>query len=198
MSLTNFPISIDTFIDKTDSIDDVLASHVNKLQDAISSIEAKIGTDSSATYESLDYKINNFFTVGRKLWFYENTAPTGWTIVAAAADALLAVKGGARAYNVNGGTQAGSWSPTNHSHDKGTYVIREHNHSLVNVGMKSGNDLGDGSTAQYKVPYYTDTNTPTTGDSNPTIIIASGSSGESGAPNTDRPLAQVGIICSKN
>jgi hypothetical protein len=38
---------------------------------------------------------------GRKLWLYENTAPTGWTI-ASVTDGVIAVKGGSDAYNVNG------------------------------------------------------------------------------------------------
>ena len=45
-----------------------------------------------------------------KCWFYLNTAPTGWTIDATPADALLAVKGGSQAYNANGGTQVGTWT----------------------------------------------------------------------------------------
>lgn len=43
------------------------------------------------------------------IWFYADTAPTGWTLVGAVTDALLAVKGGSSAYNVTGGQVVGTW-----------------------------------------------------------------------------------------
>jgi hypothetical protein len=45
-----------------------------------------------------------------KIWVYRNTAPAGWAIDAAVVDVVLALKGGAQAYNANGGTQAGTWT----------------------------------------------------------------------------------------
>jgi hypothetical protein len=40
---TNYPTSLDSYTAKTDGVDDVLAAHVNNLQDAIVAIETKIG-----------------------------------------------------------------------------------------------------------------------------------------------------------
>jgi len=99
---TNFPSGLDSYTDKTDNTDTIYASHINNLQDAIEALEAKVGIDSSSVTTSLDYKVNNFFVSGRKLWLYENTAPTGWTIVSVT-DKVLAVKGGSGDYNINGG-----------------------------------------------------------------------------------------------
>lgn len=45
-----------------------------------------------------------------KLWVYRNTAPDGWAIDAAVTDKVLALKGGSGAYNVDGGTTAGTWT----------------------------------------------------------------------------------------
>lgn len=39
---TNFPTSIDSYSTKVDAVDDVLASHVNNLQDAIVALETKL------------------------------------------------------------------------------------------------------------------------------------------------------------
>lgn len=49
-------------------------------------------------------------------WFYLNTAPPGWKVTATGAGKLLAVAGGALAYNVNGGTDAGTWTQPDHTH----------------------------------------------------------------------------------
>jgi microcystin-dependent protein len=57
---TNFPVtSVDTYTDKTDSVDDVLAAHVNDLQDAMEAVQAKLGIDASAVSSSIDYIIKN-------------------------------------------------------------------------------------------------------------------------------------------
>jgi len=59
MPLTNFPTSLDSWTGKTDNSDDVLAAHVNKLQDAIEALETKLGIDSSATVTTIEYILKN-------------------------------------------------------------------------------------------------------------------------------------------
>jgi len=59
MGLSNYPTSLDSWTNKVDSSDDVLAAHVNKLQDAIYGLEVKVGADSSGTATSLDYLVKN-------------------------------------------------------------------------------------------------------------------------------------------
>ena len=58
------------------------------------------------------------FIAGAKIWIYENDATKwpGWSIAATTADTILAVKGGANAYNVAGGTIAGTWTQPTHVH----------------------------------------------------------------------------------
>jgi len=55
------------------------------------------------------------FGSGTRIWFHQNTAPTGWSIVAGLGDRLLAVKGGTQAYNVAGGSYGGTWARPSHT-----------------------------------------------------------------------------------
>jgi hypothetical protein len=221
------------------------------------------------------------FASGTKMYFYQDAAPSGWTIDAVPADALLAVKGGAAAYNVAGGNQAGTWTQLNHTHgvgtyavdnhlhasgtitvdghqhgvgtyampqhlhDNGTLLIPNHGHTLANGSAQETNfgvvsdaqiiketTTGDlykhdssGAASRWRAAYVTDTDggggaiSGNTGNTGPTAITGSsgstagtttsGSSANAtatisgtsanGAPaNTWRPLAQVGIIATKN
>lgn len=79
-------------------------------------------TAEGGTLTGLD---SSFLVSGRALWLYENTAPTGWTIVAACVDSLLAVKGGSVAFNGTGGSMVGTWTPTGHTHS-----VEAHTHGL--------------------------------------------------------------------
>jgi len=55
---TNFPTSIDSFTNKIDGVDDILASETNIQSSAIEALEAKVGADGSAVATSHDYRIN--------------------------------------------------------------------------------------------------------------------------------------------
>ena len=166
-----FPTTLDTdFGTLVDNVDDAEASNVNELRRAVEGLEAKVGIDSSAVVASLDHKVNNFFVAGRKLYLYENTAPTGWTIVAVT-DKVLAVKGGSAAYNVSGGNTGGSFTIS-------TANAPAHTHTgAVNtyIGLAGGG-----------LTYYT-------GSSG---AIPTGSTG--GGDGLYRPAAAVGIIISKD
>ena len=56
---SNFPTSLNSWVSKTNNVDDVMAEHVNKLQDAVTDLEAKLGIDSSAVATSIDYFLKN-------------------------------------------------------------------------------------------------------------------------------------------
>lgn len=90
------------------------------------------------------YELINFpdvgFEEGTKMWFYQNTAPSGWAIVDGVGDTVLAVKGGSYAYNVDGGSIAGTWTietvgtVTEHTHSTANHTLSVaemplHNHS---------------------------------------------------------------------
>lgn len=55
---SDFPTSLDSFTDKEDGIDDILAVETNTQSSAIEALEAKVGIDSSADATSHDYRIN--------------------------------------------------------------------------------------------------------------------------------------------
>ena len=167
-----FPTTLDTdFGTLVDNVDDAEASNINELRRAVEGLEAKVGIDSSAVVASLDHKVNNFFVSGRKLYLYENTAPTGWTIVAVT-DKVLAVKGGSAAYNVSGGNTGGTFDITISN-------MPEHDHP-ANYGSSGSNST-----------YYQYSGS-STGTNNAMIGNTGGSDG------LYRPAAAVGIIVSKD
>jgi hypothetical protein len=120
---------------------------------------------------------------GTKMWFYQNTAPTGWTVDSTPADALLAVKGGTAAYNANGGTQAGTWTQTGHTHAAGTF------------GVSGTTSAESGGYAQGAYNVYNFTLAPHTHTFSAAVTGTSASGAEAA---TWRPLAQLGIICTKD
>lgn len=132
---TNFPNFLDVFTDKTDDVDDIIAKHINDMQDAVVAIETKIGI---GTYvANISELVNNFITSGRAIFVYTSTAATGWTIVSAS-DRVLATSGGSGAYNVSGGTLSTShstWSTIGaHTHTLNTHdhTISAHTHQWYN------------------------------------------------------------------
>ena len=184
---TNFPTSLDSFATLVDNTDDALASHQNDRADAIEALEAKVGVDSSAVTTSLDYKVNNFFATGRKVYLYENTAPTGWSITAVT-DKVLAVKGGADAYNTTGGTAAGTWTQSTHNHQVRNFralgtVDQFYNSAGTAFNMTTSTISG--TTAHSRAA--------TSGQTDP----ADWWSTKVGTVATYRPYAAVGIICTK-
>jgi len=175
--MANFPTSLDSFTTKYDNTDDVMAADINDVQDAIEALEAKVGINSSAVTTSLDYKVNNFFVSGRKVYLYENAEPTGWSIVSVS-DRVLAVKGGTGSYNVNGGNTGGSFTITaaqmpSHSHTRSVCTTGIQGAGGSNVGAV----LGAGAFTSYS-------------------SVSSNTAG-SGA-STYRPAACVGIIVEKD
>jgi len=144
-----------------------------------------------------------FLAAGRKLWIYENTAPTGWTIVSACADIVLACKGGSQAYNVNGGTLAGTWTQPNHSHTSGNFTlttneIPSHRHAF--------NLYGTGSTYSINLPYGLNPAGASLGeiDAGAGGLIGGGqahnhgATGDAATVSSYRPYAAVGIVVQKD
>lgn len=128
--------------------------------------------------------IANPFPAGTKLWFYQDTAPTGWTIDASVADSVIAVKGGTQAYNVSGGNLAGTWQQAGH-----TLTINEipsHSHVL---NMHNEWSVRQNNKGPYLRPGK---------DGSPITSDAIGGGQAHNHGNTWRPYAAVGIICTKN
>jgi len=75
-----FPATgIDNFTTKVDTSDYPTASHINDLQNAIITVQTKVGIDGSADTNSLDYKITDLwktiYPVGAVYFSYVSTDP---------------------------------------------------------------------------------------------------------------------------
>jgi len=214
-----YPTTIDDFTNVVDNVDDVMAIDINELQDAIEFIETKLGVNGSVVAASIDYKVNSFFVTGRKMWLYENTAPTGWTIVGIS-DITLAVKGGTGLYNVAGGNVAGeTWvnlkahvhTGPSHVHAKGTLAGPNHTHTLASQATPANYDTG-GPAIAIVAGYLTapsagatSISQPSATTGNPSVTALMGDMAADGTGNTGaqstvdvRPTAAVGIIVTKN
>lgn len=146
---------------------------------------------------------------GIKMWFYQNTAPIGWTLDATPSDDLLAVKGGAQAYNALGGTGAGTWTVAGLTKDA---------HTHAQAGAAGNGATGAGSAHTHGLERKTNTEDKDTGTVPwPSENItggeaththtgpshqhgATGIQSDSGVTSdaTWRAKARLGIICTKD
>jgi hypothetical protein len=74
---------------------------------------------------------------------YRNTAIEGWAVDSGVTDKVIALKGGAQAYNTNAGSVAGSWTIsgiTVSNHASHTHTVNNHSHGLstTNVAPSTG------------------------------------------------------------
>jgi len=67
----------------------ITAGYFNNLNDAIVALETKVGVNNSSVNTSMDYKVNNMITASTCMYFYEDTAPTGWTATLLSGDMIV-------------------------------------------------------------------------------------------------------------
>jgi len=72
-----------------------------------------------------------------KVWFWSNVAEDGWVVDSSTTDRVLAVKGGSNAYNVSGGSNAGTWTQPNHTHTISASSAGAHVHKIRESGNSS-------------------------------------------------------------
>ena len=204
-----FPTTIDAdFGTVQDNVTATAASQLNELRRAVEGLEAKVGINDSLVTTSLDYMVNGFFEAGRRLWLYEDAAPTGWTHLASIADRVIAVKGGSNAFNVAGGNQGGSWSQASHTH-----TGPSHNHLWYDYRAGSDHDATFDSNGNYIDPItaslsvagfrhikvqITGGSLDRAGENFFTSNSGASATGASGTVNTWRPYGAVGIIVEKS
>lgn len=136
---------------------------------------------------------------GAKTWFYADSAPDGWTIDVTVADALLALKGGSQAYNVDGGNLAGTWTQPNHTltadeipaHTHGEAGAHTH---TITFGYGGGYDVV--YTVVAGMVTGSTSGTTTSGGAHTHTSVGGGGAHNHGA--TYRPYACLGIVCSKD
>jgi len=132
---------------------------------------------------------------GAKMWFYQNVAPTGWSLVTSTTDCLIAVKGGTNAYAVTGGTMAGVWTEPPHSHE--TYGHRHTSGSLSGTTEGPYGGAYSVSLKDVSMPNMSHVHTVHVNNGQ-TDWAGAGYTGYNAVPSTHRPLAAVGIICQKD
>lgn len=202
-----FPVTLDTdFGIIVNNVDATDVSQINEIRRAVEGLEAKIGIDDSLVTTSLDYMVNSFFEAGRRLWLYEDAAPTGWTYLSSIADRVIGVKGGSNAFNVVGGNQAGTWTHPTHTHTGSSHNHKWYDYVYSNYQDKtydsdgSATNLGTGTNVAggfSAIEYTTAVSSKTLADSY-TNNAGTGATGASGTANTWRPYGAVGIIVEKD
>jgi hypothetical protein len=116
---------------------------------------------------------------GARIWFYENVAPSGYTIVAGPSDELLAVKGGST--YTTGGAAAGTWTQPGHALT--TSEIPPHSHATnATQDIKRGSGSSNWG--------FSSSNSQTG-----TTLTSGGAAAAHSHGSTWRPKARVGIIC---
>ena len=131
-----------------------------------------------------------------KIWTYQNTAPSGWSIVASTSDALIACKGGANAYNTTGGQQIGTWTQPNHLHTTGSHALSvaelaPHAHTLAVYAWDGSQHTARGSSDS---ALQASQATSSTGSG---TAHSHGNTGNGATAATYRPLANLGIVIEK-
>jgi hypothetical protein len=119
-------------------------------------------------------------------WFYLNTAPPGWKVLATGADTVLGVSGGAGDYNVNGGNPDSS----------ATWQREDHTLSTAEVPELSAEvDLAAGSGGSAAGLNYTLSGNVDPGwDPNYVRLSTNGGGGAHNHGSTWRPAASVGKL----
>jgi len=120
-----------------------------------------------------------------KAWFYQNAAPTGWTVVTTS-EALMGAKAASGTYTT-GGALTGSWTQSDHTLE--TTEIPEHEHPGTVQSAGTGTNFSRYVGSQ---------------DEGAAIVQCYPSSGSTGGAtghnhgSTWRPYAYVNIQCSKD
>ncbi len=161
---------------------------------------------------------SDIIPAGTKMVFYQNTAPDGWTIDATVADALIGIKGGSNAFNVNGGQLAGTWVQTNHNHTFSdsfsvshshatrdhTLTISEmprHRHGISDSSCEAGGGDREAGTGNDDYSTYEGGSQPHNHGSTFSATVAdtiSGTTGDSATASTWRPYAAISIVAEKD
>lgn len=125
------------------------------------------------------------FDKGTRLWFYQDVAPTGWSIVPGVGDSLLGIKADGGALQTTGGSIAGTWQLPDH-----VLTIEQmptHHHS---------NAFNSGANSQ---GYFAESLTSTRSNSRDAQLGSDvGGSQPHNHGNSWRPQTACGIIAEKS
>ena len=146
--------------------------------------DQSVKTTSSPTFLGI-----SFIPPGTKMLFYQDTAPTGWTIQNTLDDKVVFVtKGSAAGGQTGGGVHStGTWTQPYHTHTYTTVITHTHSYSTKPFTGSYGAGTGAGVTS-------TGSTARTTGSTG----SSSGTTANGATANTWRPAAYCCIICAKD
>ncbi|HBA84919.1 MAG TPA: hypothetical protein DCZ95_12565 [Verrucomicrobia bacterium] len=98
-------------------------------------------------YANSAWLISLMGDANQKMWVYRNDTCEGWLVDSSVTDVALAIKGGAQAYNVNGGNIAGSWTVGGMSHAH-THTGPSHNHQWYDLGASGDTSYNSAGAAE--------------------------------------------------
>lgn len=125
---------------------------------------------------------------GTNMWFYENAAPTGWTLVSVPSDSILGVKGGST-WTTGGVSPSGSWTVSGITVADHVLTIPEmpaHTH-----GISRGDDDTEAGDGDNEPGAFGNIQSTSTGG-------GLGHNHGVSQNGTWRPSTNVGIICIKD
>ncbi len=172
-------------------------------------MQAKVGILNDTT-DVIEYKVTGFFdySTPTTVYFYNDTAPTNWTIVSGVGDTVLAAKGGST--YTTGGSKQGTWTISGMSTESHThpwyYQASSYGYTYNSAGtltaMTTGNNVGENTYAMlvgvgvdnwgYREPSnaYSEVVEPTVGN----YFYAEAQSHTHTHGGTWRPAGALGII----
>lgn len=178
-----------------------------------------VAPSKNAVYDKIESLSFAEFPSGTKMLFYQDTAPTGWTIQNTLNDKVVYITKGSSAGGQTGGAEhsTGTWTQPDHTHTgpSHTHTTPSHYHEL-HIGWRTDNaGIIGWESAQYTTNTFTGVNAWAVSGSNHNgysfykFITDSGGTGTSGSSgtgatgssataNTWRPSAYCVIICAKN
>ena len=112
------------------------------------------------------------------IWMYLNTAPPGWKALSTGADMVLAVAGGAAAYNVNGGNpdSVAAWAISGLTADAHTHAGPSHVHTGPSHTHDLSNHTHAGPSHTHTGPSHTHSGTTSAESAHTHVIdVADGS-----------------------
>ena len=150
----------------------------------------------NAVYDKIE-ALSTPIPSGTKMLFYQDTAPSGWTIDNTLDDKLVYItKGSAASGQTGGGVHSsGTWTQPNHTHSTPDHTltvdeIPSHRHGIGST-VAAASVGGTVNNASASLSYYS---TYTGGGK----AHNHGSTGDGASANTWRPAAYNFIVCSKN
>lgn len=185
-----------------------------------------VAPSKNAVYDKIESLSFAEFPSGTKMLFYQDTAPTGWTIQNTLNDKVVYITKGSSAGGQTGGAEhsTGTWTQPNHNHTgpSHTHTGPSHTHSIgagrlsdgqaklvldsayfpastYSTTQSDGSVLFGGSIINHDTGGYTyQMGTTVAGGTGNTGAGGTDNTGSSATANTWRPAAYCVIICAKD